>query len=600
MSQAFNATYKFRGQTCESLAQLGVALASDWDHALEHFERGYIDQWVEKDLKDYDLKIEIDKIRSENESQALQLFLLIRRLSPEQPACYRGITIDKETLLSIAQNESDQACQFFNELYSRKILTMSDVSPEEPFFSNLDSTWRREVEQYFSHSKKFFTYRDVWKDHSALAARMLRENPSEMLIQLSEENYDSAVTLVNHSAKHQIFRPIIEAVLSLEESIGEGGLESGAPLSNLANVAPRSFWTEEYTPEPFNADKDLAKCKSWVNDLTKESDESLGRFVLLRKVISPVADRVKGELKAIEEFEKTTEPFGRKFLNVPLETAVIAAAVVMIALVLSGLVTSREWVVWFGVAIVLLLAFAPIPQELRSAPTDMVGKKLLAISGAGGLAFMLVAVAQEMNASFVEGLGMFAVSGFLAILLFWGRQKELRKIRSRRIEQMNSALYGTSEKLPHKEVLERMDRVLNPNRGSSSDSVDQSTGHSNHLSNVPPQTSTDDSSGSRKSGPSVSHGDGYSTTIAGYSIGSDGTITTPLSRNVSIDSKGGLNTRVTDNVTIHSDGKYTTKLWDGFEVRSDGQVSTDFLGIRVSRGGKSDSGKKKGFSDFWG
>ena len=88
--------------------------------------------------------------------------------------------------------------------------------------------------------------------------------------------------------------------------------------------------------------------------------------------------------------------------------------------------------------------------------------------------------------------------------------------------------------------------------------------------------------------------DGVSMNAAGFNLGPDGTATFEVMDGVSMDSDGNWNMRVVDGVTMHSDGEWTTRMMDGVEVRSDGQVSQEFMGWRISSGGKDEDDKGRG------
>ena len=98
----------------------------------------------------------------------------------------------------------------------------------------------------------------------------------------------------------------------------------------------------------------------------------------------------------------------------------------------------------------------------------------------------------------------------------------------------------------------------------------------------------------RRSPVAPNHGAGFSTSMGGFNVASDGTTTMEAMDGVSMDTKGNWNMRVADGVTLHKDGKHTISM-GGFDVRSDGQISTEVGGFRFSSGG----GKKEEKSSWF-
>ena len=54
--------YKLGDGSYTTLAELAAALAENHELAGEHIERGYVQKWIEEDLRDYDARIALDKL----------------------------------------------------------------------------------------------------------------------------------------------------------------------------------------------------------------------------------------------------------------------------------------------------------------------------------------------------------------------------------------------------------------------------------------------------------------------------------------------------------------------------------------------------------
>lgn len=598
MTQPNSPQYKFGGQICTNLVEVGQALANDWDLAIQHLERGYIDRWIEDDLKDYDLKIAIDNIRQSCEGdRAMELFLIIKAFSPEGPYCYRGVVLEKESLLAVAHSDSEEALAFICELYSKKILTWADTSSDEPFFSNLDATWRREVSAYFDKAKKFFRYEDLWKNHSSLALDVLRQNPDQLdLLNSSDEDvYEQKASQITHTVKQLTLLHILIAVTYLEKSLSESGTEHSP--SKLSNVAPTSFWTKDSPSDKFAEEHEYAMQRAWFSDLFGKDERNLGSFILERLAVPNVAVFVKQRKNNIENIEQRTKSVGDRLFGLPLKHTVLGFAGLVLVLIVVGFFSDNILIIGAAIAVPSFVAFRPVPESLQHRADDRVGDYMLALLAAfSALIIVGITTSSDDTIPPILQLGILCGAGALAVLMVYRRTTQFKKIRSVHIRSMNDGLTGSARRLAPVEVLERIAEHLNPTKKSESGMVAGPRADSDYERASGP----DYTQGKKSSSPMVSHGDGHSTTLAGYSIASDGTITTPLSDELSIDTQGRVNMKISDNLTLHSDGRYTTKMLEGLEVRSDGQISTDFLGFRVSSGGKDEKNKKKGFMDFWG
>ena len=84
--------YRFQGQEYGDAASLAVALAEHWEEGVKHWGRGYLLQWVEKQLGDQDLAIRLHDVQDDKGLIGLETQLAAAALvmSPELPLSYKG------------------------------------------------------------------------------------------------------------------------------------------------------------------------------------------------------------------------------------------------------------------------------------------------------------------------------------------------------------------------------------------------------------------------------------------------------------------------------------------------------------------------------
>ena len=84
--------YRFQGQEYGDAAGLAVALAEQWEEGIKHWGRGYVLQWVEKDLSDQDLASQLHDVQDDKglPTGGLQLAAAVLVMSPELPLNYKG------------------------------------------------------------------------------------------------------------------------------------------------------------------------------------------------------------------------------------------------------------------------------------------------------------------------------------------------------------------------------------------------------------------------------------------------------------------------------------------------------------------------------
>ena len=84
--------YRFQGQEYGDAAGLAVALAEHWEEGVKHWGRGYVRQWIEKQLEDQDLAIQLQDVRDDAglKTPELQLAVAALVMNRELPLSYKG------------------------------------------------------------------------------------------------------------------------------------------------------------------------------------------------------------------------------------------------------------------------------------------------------------------------------------------------------------------------------------------------------------------------------------------------------------------------------------------------------------------------------
>jgi TPR repeat protein len=84
--------YRFHGQGYGDAAGLAAALAEHWEEGVKHWGRGYVLQWVEKQLEDQDLAMRLHDVQDDKGLKGLETQLAAAALvmNPELPLSYKG------------------------------------------------------------------------------------------------------------------------------------------------------------------------------------------------------------------------------------------------------------------------------------------------------------------------------------------------------------------------------------------------------------------------------------------------------------------------------------------------------------------------------
>jgi TPR repeat protein/serine/threonine protein kinase len=94
--------YRFQGGEYGDAASLAVALAEKWEEGVKHWARGYVLQWIEKQLEDQDLAILLHDIRDDAELKTadLQLSAVALVMNRELPLSYKGEIVTQDWLVT--------------------------------------------------------------------------------------------------------------------------------------------------------------------------------------------------------------------------------------------------------------------------------------------------------------------------------------------------------------------------------------------------------------------------------------------------------------------------------------------------------------------
>ena len=98
--------YRFQGQEYGDASGLAVALAEHWEEGVKHWGRGYVLQWVEKQLEDQDLAIRLYDVQDDKGLKGLETQLAVAALlmNPELPLSYKGELVTTGWFLLLSQS----------------------------------------------------------------------------------------------------------------------------------------------------------------------------------------------------------------------------------------------------------------------------------------------------------------------------------------------------------------------------------------------------------------------------------------------------------------------------------------------------------------
>jgi TPR repeat protein len=92
--------YRFQGREYGDAANLAVALAEQWEEGVKHWGRGYVLQWIEKQLEDQDMAIRLHDVQDDAglKTLELQLAAAVLVMNAELPLNYQGELVTPDWL----------------------------------------------------------------------------------------------------------------------------------------------------------------------------------------------------------------------------------------------------------------------------------------------------------------------------------------------------------------------------------------------------------------------------------------------------------------------------------------------------------------------
>ena len=578
--------YKLGERECASLADLAAAMAENNETAAEHFDRGYIQKWLEDEVREYDARITLDKLLEENAPE-LAFFEFALRYAPEWTPTIDGFPVQSEFLdeyLPQLLKDDYVVCtpelaRFAAKLYDWNVLTDERVSGGNPRWAVIDAAWRRE-------------YNDAALTHGeALLYRSLWSAPGDALEPYLMDDRNLELVMARAAAKSADHDPAtfdkLKSKLATAEKLGLLA-ELWVAEDPAAHKTPRLKVEDGFYYEK-------AMKRAWFADMMQsDAVRTPGREAELRQLAKIASYQQSDGEKAAEEAEAesaTTDKPGflsridRKVsdLDPKLRAAGFALGLFIPLFFYERYTGSLLWglLCW---AVLAATIGAGIMRVLPIKP----GKSWIDILGALFIGWAMISYfAMDLDRSaFLYEAALGAVAG--AIGFFWPQLGSVRrKTREREAQNAQAAADPNDTKRISTDALAKLffpELILQI-------PFSQRTPREKEFAAAVEYGNADRTGMNRFADPrspvAPNHGGGMSVSAGGFNVASDGTATTQLMDGVSFDNKDNWNVRVADGVTVHSDGKHTVSM-GGFDVRSDGQISTEIGGVRVSSKGKDE------------
>lgn len=575
--------YKLGERECTTLGELAAAMNELEDTAEAHLQRGYIQKWIEEELREYDARIALDNLIEElGPHRAMFEFAL--RYSPGVTPYIAGLPTSEAWLDDYIPQllkddyivSTDNLQEFAGKVWDWNILTDDRVFPNSERFRKIDEIWRREFTTAALTRGEMLLYRDLYRvDGPSLGLSLF-------------DNKQIELTFAKSHAGGKYSNPEHFAI-ALDNVGGAGKLDL---LVELLNCKDLDNFDTGYRVENSMYYDDALSRNWFVEMLEKTSERSPGRETALR-IAARLAAHQAGDVKAAAEAKDNADQLhagkdrsssGKLISSVDRRVlAGIAALAVFVSTFFydpwdSGPLWICGIILSLGLTIGLAV-FRPLPIKPESRWINWVGG--IAV---GALIFYLFEF-DFAYSLFVPHVG-FAILAGLAVYF----REPLNAFRERKLERQASATNDTGSKndtaridpialshvffpeqildIPPSEMTEKQRRFAMRVRSGLADDTGI-TRHADSRSPVAPNNSS-----------------GVSMNVGGANVAGDRT-TFEVMDGVSTDTDGNWNMRVADGVTLHNDGKHTVSM-GGIDVRSDGQISTEIGGFRVSSKGKDE------------
>jgi hypothetical protein len=159
--------YTLRKAQCRTRSDLALALAQYWEEGAKDLRRGTIVQWVEQELRDFDLARDIHDVMAMHElSDDGRLLRVLLRALPGMPPIWRGKVITQQVLVQVAARVIDHPDEkaTSNWLFS---IYLEDVLSVLGEYGNADMAsigvaWKQGAESYRKWWARSRTLEDAW------------------------------------------------------------------------------------------------------------------------------------------------------------------------------------------------------------------------------------------------------------------------------------------------------------------------------------------------------------------------------------------------------------------------------------------------------
>lgn len=153
--------YTLRKAQCRTRSDLALALAQHWEDGIKDLRRGVITQWVEQDLRDFDLARDLHDILARHElSDDGRLLRVIVSALPGIPPVWQGKVITQDNLARAAMQAKDgqrSAAMWLFSIYKEGVLKFLGDSGNVDML-RISQAWKTGVAHY----------RAVWEQSKVL------------------------------------------------------------------------------------------------------------------------------------------------------------------------------------------------------------------------------------------------------------------------------------------------------------------------------------------------------------------------------------------------------------------------------------------------
>lgn len=578
--------YKLGERECAGLADLAAAMAENNETAAEHFDRGYIQKWLEEELREYDARIALDKLLEENAPEHA-FFEFALRYAPDWTPTIDGFRVQPEFLDQYLPQllkedyvvSTSELLRFAAKLYDWNVLTDERVSGGNQRWAAIDAAWRREYNDAALTRGETLLYRSLWKV------------PGDALDSFLMGDRNLELVLARAAAKSPDHDPAqfeqVKTMLAAKEKL--------ALLAELWVAEDPATHSSPRLKVEDGLYYQRAMKRAWFADMVgSDTPRTPGREAELHTAAKIAARQQEDVERQAEKAEADAATPAKEGILVRIDSKISALdpKVRAGAFALGLFVPLFFYERYTGSVLWGLLCWAALAATIGAGVMRVMpikpDKRWIDVVGAifiGWALFSYFAMDLDRSAFLYEA-ALGAVAG--AIGFFWSQLGSVRrKTREREAEAARAAADPNDARRISPDALAKLffpELILQI-------PFSQRTQREKEFAAAVEYGNADRTGMNRFADPrspvAPNHGGGMSVSAGGFNMASDGTATTQLMDGVSFDNKDNWNVRVADGVTVHTDGKHTISM-GGFDVRSDGQISTEIGGVRVSSKGKDE------------